>query len=84
MIKRSDLPAGGIEFEISGVLAGMRFIRFPIAVAAPEGSIGFVNNSQRQTGAFFRDGKWSDIRNKPLKWEPTHWTVMLTKDNADG
>lgn len=69
------LPSGGIRFTLPG-LRGFVFRRYPIEVTPEEGTVGFVNNDRRQTGAGYSDGAWRNKRGKPITWEPTHWTII--------
>lgn len=70
------LPAGGDRFAMKVLNYPMWFRRFPIAVPAPEGLVGFINNASRQAAGIYRDGAWRDGNGRPLTWEPTHWTAM--------
>jgi len=72
---RDDLPAGGIRFTVP-MLRGFVFRRYPIEVTPPDGLVGFINNSTWQTGAIFKDREWRNMRGKPFKQVPTHWTAM--------
>ena len=69
------LPDGGVRFKIP-LSQDTIFRRFPMDINPHGDLLGFVNNNERQCAAMFRDGQWLDIKGKPLKWEPTHWTAM--------
>lgn len=61
---------------IGHVNAG-RFVRRPISLEPPEGTVCFVDDGPRAgiiprfTAALFKDGAWRQV-----KWTPTHWTML--------
>ena len=72
-----------IRFQVRA-LPGMWFLRYPISVEAKDGTIGFVTDGKTwQTGAVFRDGRWCNMRGKPIEREITAWTVMEATDGQD-
>lgn len=75
IFNRAELPLGGAQFTIS-LLPGHSFRRFPINIEPPDGFLGFVNNDCRQSAAIWKEGRWCDIKGRPIKWEPTHWTAL--------
>jgi len=74
-IERTAPPAGGIRFTVRA-LPGLTFIRYPVEVTPPEGTVGFVNTSEWQCAGIFKDGAWRNARGTELKRIPTHWTIM--------
>lgn len=73
---RQPLPPGGVRFTVDLLNYPIAFRRYPITVTPPDGLVGFVNNAHRQDGAHYRDGAWRGKSDKPLTWEPTHWTAF--------
>jgi len=61
----------------------MRFVRRPVAIEPPDGTVCFVDNGSRygaiprHTAGLWQGGKW-----KRVKFEPTHWTHW--EDRPDG
>ena len=55
----------------------LKFVRRPVSIVPPEDTVCCVDNGprhgtiRRQTGAAFRDGKWSGC-----KFDPTHWVDL--------
>lgn len=55
----------------------LKFVRRPISIAPPEGTIATVDNGprlgtmQRRGAGVFKDGKWGKAG-----FEPTHWTDL--------
>lgn len=64
------------RYAVSLTRVPMRFVRRPVSITPDEGTVCFVDDGPRlgvigrNTGAFFKGGKWHRV-----KWEPTHWTV---------
>ncbi len=57
---------------------GVHFIRRPVSEPPPEGALCIVTNGHEngwsdRAAARFADGKWTNDRGKPLRFEPTYW-----------
>ena len=81
MTDSKTLPDLGIRFTLRQ-LPGLTFVRYPVDVPPPEGTVGFCNGPDWQCPAMFKDGAWRTIRGRPLNRAPTHWTAM--ERAADG
>jgi len=67
------------------LLPSVRFIRRPISLPPAEGQLCFIDRgtadvADRYSGAWYRDGIWTDMKDRPLKAPPTFWTEMVTDD----
>jgi hypothetical protein len=77
---------GGVNHErrfsirFGGVLVG-RFLRRSVSILPPDGTVCFVDDGDEtgwqrgQSVGMFKNGAWTNGRGKPLKIEPTFWTV---------
>ena len=73
------------RYSISLGSTAMKFVRRPVAIEPPEGTVCFVDNGPRfgraskQTAGVFKDGKWHKV-----EFEPTHWTHWEDPERPDG
>lgn len=73
MVGADDLPL--VRFTIRGV-PGMEFIRRPVSLKPPSGTIALVGGEGWQTAGTYRDGEWVTSNGKPFKRPVLFWIEM--------
>ena len=64
------------------LLKGVTFLRRPVSALPDEVLICFVDDGTStgwrgaQSVGVFKNGEWTNGKGKPVKFEPTYWTVM--------
>jgi hypothetical protein len=66
-------------------LPGAKFVRRPVSIPPKDGALCFIDRGTADvanwpTGAWYRDGRWLDMRDQPLKMPPTFWTEVIKDD----
>ena len=62
------------------MVAGVEMVRRPIETAPAEVDLCFVDNGGAFAVARRRKGEWDNAKGRPLKLEPTHWTIWASGD----
>lgn len=76
----NELPPDGVGFTIP-LLKGWVFVRYPIEISAPEGTIGFLGDGKTwQSAGEFKDGEWRPVRGQRFPTAPKYWTVIEGKE----
>jgi hypothetical protein len=80
-MRETELPDGTYEqrfgVAIGSVSVG-RFVRRPVSIIPPDGTVCFVDEGERygtikrRDGALFKEGRW-----QRTKLTPTHWWEIL-------
>lgn len=65
------------RFSVAFAGSGLSFVRRPVSIEPPDGTVCVVDEGPRcgrigkRTGAKWKDGRWLWV-----KFEPTHWTDL--------
>lgn len=74
-------PSGGFPFAVSLLGQRMAFLRYPIEVVPPDGSIGIVECAGWRAAAKVRSGAWVNSRyyvaNAPRQRLKSSWAVTF-------